>query len=440
MIRYLSISLLHPKMVRGGGQQVAYELFQGAQNDPDVNAFFLAGTDPGLPNAHTPPGAVFTGIDGRTHESIMFSYGFDVPSHLQTSWFVIEKIREYFTVNEFDWIHFHHSLFVGLDIIDLIKQMQPNAKIFYTLHEYLPICLADGHLKKKYNNSVCYDPSPQSCFKCFPEKSVDYFFLRTQLFKQKFSQVDHFITPSEFACGRYLEWGIEPDRISVIPNGQQNLKTENSRTVKTERDDNSIRFAFFGQMIDNKGAHLLLEAGEILSKRKQLFSDDGDIGYLHNNEVDQIEIYMHFYGGNIEFASEEYRNKIESIVTAQKDSIGKFIFHGEYTHEQLPNIMDSVDCVVVPSTWFEVFGLVVSEAWMFGKPVIVADIGGLSERVTEGVNGYKFTPNDPYDLANKMLKFVRYNYLEGNTFDGISPPDDQYSFWLKHKRLFKQTE
>lgn len=446
MKKYLSISLLHPKLVRGGGQQIAYEVFKGAQEDPEISAHLLAGIDPALPNANTPPGAVFTGLDGEKNENLLVSYGFDVRNHLQTSWFVIEKLKEYFEDNSFDWIHFHHSLFVGLDMLDIVKQMQPQAKIFYTLHEYLPICLADGQLKKKYNKSMCYDPTPQACFKCFPELSVDYFFLRNQLFQSKFDLVDHFITPSEFTRGRFIEWGIAPERITVIPNGQENINKEPVTLASKPKADKETRFAFFGQMIDNKGAHLLVEAALLLAEafdreeeEKQAARSKGkDTEEATKKEKRRLPFKIYFYGGNMQFASQEYREKLEKLLASCDDRLREaLVFHGEYTHEQLPGIMRSVDCVVTPSTWFEVFGLVVSEAWMFGKPVIAADIGGLSERINDGENGLKFRPNDAQDLADRMREYMEDYVTKGKGFPGIVPPIGRDEFWHLHREIFE---
>ena len=45
--------------------------------------------------------------------------------------------------------------------------------------------------------------------------------------------------------------------------------------------------------------------------------------------------------------------------------------------------MARVDWCIVPSTWWEIFGLVISEAWMFGKPVICSNVGGPAERVVD---------------------------------------------------------
>ena len=46
--------------------------------------------------------------------------------------------------------------------------------------------------------------------------------------------------------------------------------------------------------------------------------------------------------------------------------------------------MARMDWVVVPSIWWETGPLVVMEAFQYGRPVICSDIGGMSEKVTDG--------------------------------------------------------
>lgn len=58
--------------------------------------------------------------------------------------------------------------------------------------------------------------------------------------------------------------------------------------------------------------------------------------------------------------------------------------------------------VVVPSVWYEVFGLVVLEAYASGKPVIATQIGGLSEMVKDGETGLYATAGDHKDLVEQM--------------------------------------
>jgi len=58
--------------------------------------------------------------------------------------------------------------------------------------------------------------------------------------------------------------------------------------------------------------------------------------------------------------------------------------------------------VVSASTDPEAFGRVVAEAQAMGRPVVVADHGGASEQVIEGVTGWRFTPGDPQAMAEAL--------------------------------------
>jgi glycosyltransferase involved in cell wall biosynthesis len=57
------------------------------------------------------------------------------------------------------------------------------------------------------------------------------------------------------------------------------------------------------------------------------------------------------------------------------------------------------DFVVVPSVLPEPFGRVAIESFASGRPVIAAAAGGLQEIVTDGVDGFLFTPGDTADFV-----------------------------------------
>ena len=72
---------------------------------------------------------------------------------------------------------------------------------------------------------------------------------------------------------------------------------------------------------------------------------------------------------------------------------------GKYDHDDLPRLMAEIDWVVVPSRWWENSPLVIQEAFLHGRPVICSDIGGMAEKVTDGVDGLHFRVGDPRSLA-----------------------------------------
>jgi glycosyltransferase involved in cell wall biosynthesis len=97
------------------------------------------------------------------------------------------------------------------------------------------------------------------------------------------------------------------------------------------------------------------------------------------------------------------------------------VFNGSYHHDQLAGRMARVDWVVVPSIWWEIFCLVVSEAWSFGRPVIASDVGGLAERVTHDADGLLFELGDARALAETMRRACAEAGLWDRLAAGIKP-------------------
>lgn len=60
--------------------------------------------------------------------------------------------------------------------------------------------------------------------------------------------------------------------------------------------------------------------------------------------------------------------------------------------------------VMVMTSTADAFGRVTSEAMAYGRPVIGADSCATSELIEHGIDGLLFRPNDPKDLADKILQ------------------------------------
>src|SRR5207244_4103745 len=95
---------------------------------------------------------------------------------------------------------------------------------------------------------------------------------------------------------------------------------------------------------------------------------------------------------------------------------------GKYAHDQLPALLANVDWVIVPSIWWENSPLVIQEAFMHGRPVICSDIGGMAEKVTDGVNGIHFRAGDPASLADVIENAATSPDLWRKCRDGIVSP------------------
>lgn len=66
--------------------------------------------------------------------------------------------------------------------------------------------------------------------------------------------------------------------------------------------------------------------------------------------------------------------------------------------DKLKCIIQNASAVVLPSIWYEPFGLTIIEANCLEVPVIASDIGGISELISNNNNGFLFSPGDSESL------------------------------------------
>lgn len=102
------------------------------------------------------------------------------------------------------------------------------------------------------------------------------------------------------------------------------------------------------------------------------------------------------------------KEKENLLKLSQKLNIkSHFTFTGfiEYNDRLLPDIYQTSNVFVDPCP-LETQGIVVLEAEATGLPIVAADGGALVEMVENGINGYRFKPRDPEDLANKIIHIL----------------------------------
>ena len=219
-MKVLLLSLYHPELVRGGAQQVCYELFKGLKSCSGVEPTLLAAVDPAFKSLYK-SGAQITGFDGREGEFIYLSRGYDYLWHnSQSSFDLARSFAEFLELVQPDVIHVHHFHLFGIDLLTLARRVLPKARIILTFHEFMSICDADGHMLRKFDKTLCTRASPVRCHQCFPDRQPEHFFVRNMWFKKHFSAVDAFTVPSKFMIERYVSWGLDPDKMFHVTNGQ----------------------------------------------------------------------------------------------------------------------------------------------------------------------------------------------------------------------------
>ncbi len=402
-MKVLLVSLFHPELVRGGAQQICYELFEGLKAVPGVEPVLLAAIDPSLGSFYK-SGACITGFDGRSNEFLFLSRGYDYWWHKNTDSRLLEAYAEFLREVKPDVVHFHHFLLLGLDLLTFTRRILPNARIVFTLHEFMSICAADGQMLRVQDASLCTRASSVRCHQCIPAHGPEVFFMREMWVKRHFSNVDMFTTPSRFMIKHFTDWGLAASRITHVTNGQRDYSGgERPR----DHDGPRARFGFFGQMVDNKGVWLILQA----------------VSQLRSEGLTNFVVEIN--GGNLRYATEARRREIEAFREAEEAlpyEARRVVFNGTYEVGQLAARMARVDWCIVPSVWWETFALVISEAWMFGRPVIASDVGAMRERVRHDIDGLRFAPGSVRALAETMRRAMTEEGLWQRLSDGIVAP------------------
>ncbi len=386
----------HPDFNLGGGEIAAYNLFKAYRENTKVeDAWFLARADRG----RGPTGAISLRRQNEyLWEQAVLDWHMMKAVHREslTTWFadLIRALKP--TV-----VHTHHYAHLGLEYLRVIKQVAPSIKIVMTLHEYMAICHNNGQMIKTGSFKLCSRESYDECQQCFPDKTAEDFWLRKHYFQSHFALVDQFVSPSEFLRQRYIAWGLKPERIVVIENGQSDEPILPPRPLAEGETRN--RFGFFGQINPFKGLDVILEA----------------LTQLPKNERKKIVLEVH--GANLEQQQPEYQKKIENLREPLiKQGVVQWM--GPYQPHELRQRMAGIDWVAIPSIWWENSPMVIQEAFVCGRPPIVSNIGGMHEKVRNNVNGLHVATGNIFEWGRVFADASKNSAFWEELREGIVQP------------------
>ena len=180
------------------------------------------------------------------------------------------------------------------------------------------------------------------------------------------------IAISSFMKDAFIKGGIAGEKIATIPHSLDPGKWEEVFT-------NSVpfgappQFLFLGRISEEKGVRTLLEAWEIYRAK-------GGKGVLR-------------------IAGE---GPLDDEVAARCESLEGAEFIGFTSGEEKARLLASCTAMIVPSVWWEPLGLVLYEAYSFGKPVLAARSGGIVDHVTDGETGWIHEPGNAKQLAEHI--------------------------------------
>ncbi len=292
-------------------------------------------------------------------------------------------------------VHIHHLTGLSTTVIEAVKSR--GVPCVMTLHDFWTVCPRGQRMMKDLH--LCDDLDRRRCFDClggmwpqmFPAHGerptiVD---ARGVLSPQVLAEFDRhmayvlnladlLITPSAFHRERMLEIPIDPDRIVSLPHGMDPAPFASP----SRRPDPVKRIGFIGSVIPVKGVHVLIEAVRAL---------------------DRADLHLDIFGAMETFHDDQ---TYEQHLREQAGGASNIKFHGAYTPEDVPRLLERVDVLVVPSLWWETFCLTIREGLLAGIPVVASDLGAMREALDGEQDGIFFRTGDPEDLRNKLKRLI----------------------------------
>jgi glycosyltransferase involved in cell wall biosynthesis len=194
--------------------------------------------------------------------------------------------------------------------------------------------------------------------------------------------VSLYIAHSEAARQLLLVNGIGEGEIMFSVPGFEAAESTTRFDVPTRLPGETVRFGFVGRLCQQKGVDTLVESWR---------------------QVDSsLNCSLQFWG-DPKFGDATTVAAIQRI--AAEDA--RVVVQGGFARGQLPEVYSSIDVLIVPSEWFDNCPFVISEAFMFGIPVIGADFGGISTMIQDGGNGWLFPMKDACALARIIEELAK---------------------------------
>ena len=307
-----------------------------------------------------------------------------------------------------DILHFHSGYLISASMLE--AALEKKLPIIVTLHDYWFICPLITLLRT--NGDLCAEPVPTSrCVWCmlsekrryrFPDealkgmpgvlfskmaaneavaKTIGTYTLmqkmeqRRSYLKKILEEVDIVTSPSRFLKTKFSDYDIYPKRFIHLPFGLEINRT--SLMGEASPDETVLRIGYLGQIAHHKGVHVLLKA-------------------FQNLNVTHRKAELYIYGDG------SRRPDYMALLMRIANDHPAIYFQGKYSASEVDRVLDSLDVVVVPSIWYENRPTVILEAFSRRKPVVVSNLGGMAEMVTQDVDGLNFRVGDPIDLAKKI--------------------------------------
>jgi glycosyltransferase involved in cell wall biosynthesis len=187
-------------------------------------------------------------------------------------------------------------------------------------------------------------------------------------------RAEHVFCPSSYLREIALGWGLDPHRVSVLPNPAPSLPSLPDRDeLRRQLAIDGPTLAFAGRLTGQKALDVALAAVAAVPEASLVLLGDGP-----------------------------EREPLERR-SSELDLDGRIRFLGGGTRDDVLRLFRAADAALLSSAW-ENFPHTVVEALAVGTPVIATAVGGVAEVVRDGENGLLVPPGDANALADAIRR------------------------------------
>ena len=340
---------------------------------------------------------------------------------------VAKKCREF----KPDIVHFHNTFPLISPLA--VRAAGKYAPVVMTLHNYRTACAAgvptrDGKVCSLCLDKKCvWDGIKHRCYRGSLFATLPLA-INIALYRKLLPKwVSRFIVLSEFQKRKIVEYGWPEHKIAVKGNFVIGMRDEiggmritppspiphpSSPILKKDQ------IVYVGRLSKEKGVETLLKAFKIICHKEHLHAPTCST-WLNNlkliivgDGVDRQELEKLADGGDVEFVGLKSAAEVRRLMAKSK-------------------------ATVLPSEWWETFGLTVVESMLEGTPVVTSHLGALPEIVQENRFGEVFEAGNAEACAEAIKRLLSRSDYNEMCEAARREAETKYSEEANYKRLME---
>lgn len=245
------------------------------------------------------------------------------------------------------------------------------------VHDFHLTCPGLAKYFYRWGTGICQQPYGFGCVpniywhRCATAKnplSVYQIMKQVKDYLAAHRQLSALFTASSYMRQLLIQNGLEPGRVHLLPHFS--LIPPNPPPFPTNSPPTIL---YVGRLEPEKGLPLLFQALRQLSTPCQLL-----------------------------IAGEGSRRTEYEGLVSHLGLTSQVQFLGWLQPSQLEQVYRQTHCLVLPSLWPEPFGMVGIDAFGYARPVIAFNVGGISDWLKDGNNGFLVPPQDTAQLTDRL--------------------------------------